>query len=52
MVERAGQGIEPEEEGTTLFPDEASVLRLVTAVANEINDEWETGRKYLTLEPD
>jgi putative transposase len=34
-----------------LFPNEASVLRLVSAVAIEISDEWETNRKYLTMEP-
>jgi len=35
-----------------LFPNEASALRLVCAVAMEISDEWETNRKYLTMEPD
>ncbi len=35
-----------------LFPNEASALRLVSAVAMEISDEWETNRKYLTMEPD
>ena len=34
----------------TLFPNEASCLRLVTAVAMEISDEWETGRIYLTMD--
>jgi transposase-like protein len=34
----------------TLFPNEASVLRLVTAVAMEISDEWETGKRYVTFE--
>lgn len=32
-----------------LFPNEASVLRLVTAVLMETSEEWETGRTYLTL---
>lgn len=35
-----------------LFPNEASALRLVSAVAMEISDEWETIRKYLTMGPD
>jgi len=35
-----------------MFPTEASTLRLVSAVAMEISDEWETNRKYLTMEPD
>ena len=34
----------------TLFPNEASVLRLVSAVLCEIDEEWETGRLYLNME--
>ena len=34
----------------TLFPNEASCLRLVTAVAMEIAQDWQTGKKYLTME--
>jgi transposase-like protein len=34
----------------TLFPNEPSLLRLVSAVLAEISDEWETGRIYLTIE--
>lgn len=36
----------------TLFPNEASLLRLVSAVLIEITEEWETGRRYLTKEAD
>jgi putative transposase len=32
-----------------LFPNEVSVLRLVTAVLMEISEEWETGRAYLSV---
>lgn len=32
-----------------LFPNEASVLRLVTAILMEASEEWETGKSYLTL---
>lgn len=32
-----------------LFPNEASVLRIVTAILMENSEEWETGRAYLTL---
>jgi transposase-like protein len=35
----------------TLFPNEASVLRLVSAVLCEFDEEWETGRTYLNMEP-
>jgi len=31
----------------TLFPNETSLLRLVTAVLVEVSDDWETGRVYL-----
>ncbi len=31
----------------TLFPNEASLLRLVSAVLIEYSEEWETGRIYL-----
>lgn len=33
----------------TLFPNEASLLRLASAVLSEISDEWETGKIYLNL---
>lgn len=36
----------------TLFPNEASCLRLVTAVAMEISEDWQTGRKYLNMDED
>ena len=32
-----------------LFPNEASLLRLVTAVLIEISETWETGKSYLKL---
>jgi transposase-like protein len=32
----------------TLFPNAASLLRLVSAMAAEISEEWETGQAYLT----
>ena len=32
-----------------LFPNEASVLRIVTAILMETSEEWETGRAYLSL---
>lgn len=35
--------------GAGLFPNENSVLRLVTAILMETSEEWETGKSYLTL---
>ena len=34
----------------TLFPNEASLLRLASAVLSEISDDWETERAYLNME--
>jgi putative transposase len=33
-----------------LFPNESSLLRLVTGVLIEISEEWETGKVYLQPE--
>ena len=35
----------------TLFPNEASLLRLVSAVLMEISEEWESGKVYLNMAP-
>jgi transposase-like protein len=34
----------------TLFPNEASLLRLASAVLSEISDDWETERAFLNME--
>ena len=34
-----------------IFPNESACLRLVTALAMECSDEWETGKVYITLSP-
>ena len=34
----------------SIFPNQASCLRLVSAVLSEISEEWLTGRTYMTLE--
>jgi len=33
-----------------LFPNEASLLRLVSAVLMELSEEWETGKRYLNMD--
>jgi len=33
-----------------VFPNEESLLRLVGSILMDINEEWMTGRRYLTLE--
>ena len=49
MLERLNQEIKRRTRVATLFPNEASLLRLVTAVLSEISDDWESGKKYLTM---
>ena len=34
----------------SLFPNEASLLRLVTALLAETSQEWETGKTYLNMD--
>jgi putative transposase len=52
MLERLNKELKRRTRVAGLFPNEASALRLVSAVAMEISEEWETNRKYLTREPD
>ena len=48
-LERLNQEIRRRTRVARLFPNEASCLRLVTAVVMEISEEWETGKAYLTF---
>ena len=50
VLERVNKEIKRRTRVATLFPNEASCLRLITAVVMEISDEWETGRIYLTMD--
>ena len=52
MLERLNKELKRRARVAGLFPNEASALRPVSAVAMEISDEWETNRKYLTMDPD
>ena len=49
-MERLNREIKRRTRVATLFPNEPSLLRLVTAVVVEISEEWETGRLYLSME--
>ena len=49
VVERLNKEIKRRTRVATLFPNEASCLRLVSAVAMEISEEWLTGRIYLKI---
>ena len=52
LVERLSQEIKRRTRVAGLFPNEASLLRLVTAVLMEISEEWETEKIYLRMDND
>ena len=49
-LERVNQEIKRRTRVARLFPNEASLLRLVTALLAETSDEWESGKIYLNME--
>lgn len=49
MAERLHREIKRRSRVAGLFPNEAAVLRLVTAIHIEVSEEWETGKTYLSL---
>jgi putative transposase len=51
-LERLNREIRRRSRVATLFPNEASCLRLVTAVVMEISEDWQTGRRYIRWEAD
>jgi transposase-like protein len=50
MLERQNRELKRRTRVATLFPNEDSLLRLVTAVLVELSDDWETGMRYLTFQ--
>jgi len=52
VLERLNQEIRRRTRVARLFPNEASCLRLVTAVLVEHHENWVTGKKYLSFEMD
>lgn len=52
VIERLSREIKRRTCVASLFPNEASLLRLATAILVEISEEWETGRVYLNMEPE
>jgi len=49
MLERLNKEIKRRTRVATLFPNEQSLLRLVSAIIKEVSDEWEAGRIYLRM---
>ena len=50
-LERVNRELKRRTRVVGIFPNPAACLRLVTAIAIEISDEWFTNRTYLTMEP-
>ena len=51
MLERLNEELKRRTRVAGLFPNNASLLRLVSAVLMEVSEDWETNRKYLTMGP-
>jgi putative transposase len=49
VMERTNREIKRRTKVAVLFPNEASCLRLITAVLREIHEDWVTGKTYLNL---
>jgi transposase-like protein len=47
VLERVNKEVKRRTRVAGIFPNEASGLRLITAVVMEISEDWETGKRYL-----
>lgn len=52
MVERLNREIKRRTHVAGLFPNEASLLRLVSAILMEVSEEWESDKAYLIVKPE
>lgn len=50
-LERVNMELKRRTRVARIFPNEASLLRLVSALLREIDEEWETGKIYLNMQP-
>jgi transposase-like protein len=50
MMERVNRELKRRTRVVGAFPNEESLLRLVGSILMNINEEWVTGRRYLTLQ--
>jgi len=50
-LERVNQELKRRTRVARMFPNEASLLRLVSALLAEISDEWESEKNYLNMAP-
>ena len=49
-LERLNKEIKRRTRVATLFPNEESLLRLVSALLMEVSEDWETSRTYITID--
>jgi transposase-like protein len=49
-LERVNQELKRRTRVARVFPNESSLLRLITALLSETSDDWETGKLYLNME--
>lgn len=50
MLERLNRELKRRTRVATLFPNEAALLRLVSAVLIELSEKWETEKRYVTFD--
>ena len=50
VMERVNRELKRRTKVVGVFPNEESLLRLVGSILMDINEEWVTGRGYLTME--
>ena len=50
LLERLNEEVKRRTRVATLFPNAASLLRLVSAILQETSEEWETAKVYLSME--
>ena len=49
-LERVNQELKRRTRVARVFPNESSLLRLISALLCETSDDWETGKTYLYLD--
>ena len=49
MAEKINKEIKKRTKVVSIFPNNASCLRLVSAILIEIDEEWRHGRKFLNM---
>ena len=50
MLERFNEELQRRSRVIRIFPNNASCLRLISALSQETSENWETGRRYLTFD--